>query len=318
MTMQLDSSGKLRHLITLKDLDKPMLEMLLDRADSFVAGGGALPRIGSDFAGRTVANLFFEPSTRTRSSFELAAKRLGLHVLNLDVRTSSRTKGETILDTIYTLEAMSCDIFVLRDSEPGMPGFIADNVDPWVSVLNAGEADRNHPTQGLLDVLTMRQHKKDFSQLSVSIIGDIRHSRVAHSTSHALKTLGVGQLRLIAPESLMPDADEFAGAERHTDIATGIADADVVMTLRIQKERMNAAAIPDSDSYSKQYGLNRERLALAKPDAIVMHPGPMNRGTEISSEVADGPQSVIREQVANGVATRMAVMLTVLETLHGK
>jgi aspartate carbamoyltransferase catalytic subunit len=317
MTNQLDSSGKLQHLITLEGLDKPLLERLINRAEGYLVPPGSCPRNGSPFAGRSVANLFFEPSTRTRSSFELAAKRLGLHVLNLDVRSSSRTKGETILDTIYTLEAMACDIFVLRDSEPGLPEFIVRNVEPWVSVLNAGEADRNHPTQGLLDMLTMRRHKSDFSKLSVSIVGDILHSRVAHSAAHALETLGVGQLRLIAPESLMPAAGDYAWAERHTDIATGIADADVIMTLRIQKERMNSAAIPDSHTYYQQYGLTPERLKLARPDAIVMHPGPMNRGTEIASEVADGPQSVIREQVANGVATRMAVMMTVLETLHG-
>jgi aspartate carbamoyltransferase catalytic subunit len=317
MTNQLDSSGRLRHLITLEGLDKALLENLIDRAEGYLVPPGACPRNGSPFAGRSVANLFFEPSTRTRSSFELAAKRLGLHVLNLDVRSSSRTKGETILDTIYTLEAMACDVFVLRDSEPGLPDFIVQNVEPWVSVLNAGEADRNHPTQGLLDMLTIRRHKGDFSKLTVSIVGDILHSRVAQSAAHALKTLGVGQLRLIAPEFLMPGTADFTWAQRHTDIAAGIADADVIMTLRIQKERMNAAAIPDSQTYYQQYGLTPDRLALARPDAIVMHPGPMNRGTEIASEVADGPQSVIREQVANGVATRMAVMMTVLETLHG-
>jgi len=317
MTMQLDSSGKLRHLISLEGLDKPLLERLIDRAEGYLTTPGDCPPNGSPFAGRSVANLFFEPSTRTRSSFELAAKRLGLHVLNLDVRTSSRTKGESILDTIYTLEAMACDIFVLRDSEPGLPNFIMQNVEPWVSVLSAGEADRNHPTQGLLDMLTMRRHKRDFSALSVSIVGDILHSRVARSAAHALRTLGVGRLRLIAPDSLMPGAGEFIGAERHANMETGIAGADVIMTLRIQKERMNSASIPDSESYFLQYGLTPERLALARPDAIVMHPGPMNRGTEIASEVADGPHSVIREQVTNGVATRMAVMMTVLETLHG-
>lgn len=317
MSTQLDSSGRLRHLITLEGMERSLLEFLLDRAESFVTTGGRLPPQGSDFAGRTVANLFFEASTRTRSSFELAAKRLGLHVLNLDVRNSSRTKGETILDTMYTLEAMACDLFVLRDSEPGLQEFIAGHTAPWVGVLNAGEANRNHPTQGLLDMLTIRRHKQRFEDLSVSIVGDIRHSRVARSAAHALETLGVGQLRLVAPQGLMPDDGEMSLAERHTDIERGIRDADVVMTLRIQKERMNAAAIPDEDSYFKQFGLTPDRLALARPDAIVMHPGPMNRGVEIASEVADGPHSVIREQVANGVATRMAVMLTVLETLHG-
>jgi aspartate carbamoyltransferase catalytic subunit len=317
MTSQLDSSGRLKHLLTLEGLHRSHIENLLERAEGYLVKPGALPRLGSPFAGRTAANLFFEPSTRTRASFELAAKRLGLHVLNLDVRSSSRAKGESILDTVYTLEAMHTDIFVLRDSEPGIPEFIAKNVEPWVSVLNAGEADRSHPTQGLLDTLTIRRHKKDLSKLCVSIVGDVLHSRVARSTGQALKALGVAELRLVAPEGLMPSEAELPGASRFTSLEEGIRDADVIMTLRIQKERMNAASIPDTAAYFSQFGLTSKRLALARPDAIVMHPGPMNRGTEIASDVADGPQSVIREQVANGVATRMAVMMTVLETLHG-
>lgn len=260
-----------------------------------------------------MAQLFFEPSTRTRASFELAARRLGADVLNLDLRTSSRAKGESLLDTVYTLQAMQCDIFVVRDSTAGVPALIAAHVAPHVRVLNGGEADINHPTQGLLDVLTIRQHKPDFGQLVVTIIGDIRHSRVARSAAHALAALGVGELRLVAPDPLRGAAGDFPGAVMTNDIDSGVTGADVLMVLRIQKERITESALPDADDYFQRFGLTAGRLCLAQPDAIVMHPGPMNREIEIASNVADGPQSVIEEQVSNGVAVRMAVMESVME-----
>jgi aspartate carbamoyltransferase catalytic subunit len=254
-----------------------------------------------------VANLFFEPSTRTRASFDLASRRLGAHVVNLDLQSSSRAKGETLLDTIYTLEAMNTDVFVIRDSEAGMPEFLIDHVAPHVSVISAGEAHLSHPTQGLLDALTIR--------LKVAIVGDIKHSRVARSAAYALMTLGTTDLRLVAPESLLPAESEFRGAQRFTRIEDGIAGADVVMMLRIQKERMVQSASLDDAAYFRDFGLDARRLKLASPNVLVMHPGPMNRGVEISSEVADGPRSVIREQVNNGVAVRMAVLASIAATL---
>jgi aspartate carbamoyltransferase catalytic subunit len=231
------------------------------------------------------------------------------------MQSSSRVKGETMLDTIYTLEAMNTDVFVIRDSEAGMPEFLIDHVAPHVSVISAGEAHLNHPTQGLLDVLTIRSHKRRFAGLKVAIVGDIKHSRVARSTARALHTLGTTDLRLVAPEELLPSEDEFAGAQRFTRIEDGIAGADVVMMLRIQKERMAQSAAPDDAGHFRAYGLDAARLKLAAPSVLVMHPGPMNRGVEIASEVADGPRSVIREQVNNGVAVRMAVLAAIAATL---
>jgi aspartate carbamoyltransferase catalytic subunit len=293
--LQLDSNGNLRHLLTLKDARSQAL------------------------AGRTVANLFFEASTRTRASFDLAGKRLGADVLNLDVNTSSRKKGESILDTIYTLEAMHVDIMVVRDASAGVPAYIARNVLPHVSILNAGESDVSHPTQGLLDILTMRQHKGAFENLTVAIVGDIRHSRVAMSASHALTTLGVGELRLISPPVLAPDEGKAPGARIIHDLAEGLADADVVMALRIQRERIgNLDGIPGIDEYFANYGISHESLKAAKPDAIVMHPGPMNRGIEIEGSLADGPRSVITQQVTNGVAVRMAVLDRVGKTMAAR
>ena len=317
MTAQLDSLGRLRHLLSLETLDRQMIESLLDRADTFLRPGGELPARTSALEGRTVTNLFFEPSTRTRASFELAAKRLGADVLSLDVSTSSRAKGESLLDTIRTLQAMSVDIFVVRDAQAGVPDYIAGLVEPHVSILNAGESHVNHPTQGLLDVLTIRRHKGAFGNLAVAIVGDIQHSRVARSTGQALVTLGVGELRLVAPEGLAPDPAEFPQA-RFTGLEEGLKDADVVMALRVQKERMAASEIPDAADYFRRFGLTPERMALARDDAIVMHPGPMNRNVEISDVVADCPNSVIEEQVTHGVAVRMAVMEAVMATIHAE
>ena len=317
MASQFDAQGRLRHLVTLKEMPRAQLVALLDRAETYLTPPGAKPASNDTLAGRAIANLFFEPSTRTRASFELAARRLGAEVLSLDVSTSSRAKGESLLDTIYTLQAMQIDIFVIRDAQSGVPAYICDYVAPHVAVLNAGESHLNHPTQGLLDVLTMRRHLGDLADKVVTIAGDIQHSRVARSAHHALSTLGVGELRLVAPPALAPEASEFPGATLLDSIEDGVRDADVVMCLRIQRERMEQGHGPDAAEFHRQFGLTPERLALAQPHAIVMHPGPMNREVEIAGSVADSPQSVITEQVTNGVAVRMAVMQTVMETLHG-
>src|SRR5210317_881067 len=318
-SLQLDANGRLRHLLTLDGLDKTLLTDILDDAEGYLTEPGVLPASSQSLAGRSVANLFFEASTRTRASFDLAGKRLGADVLNLDVNTSSRKKGESILDTIYTLEAMHVDIMVVRDASAGVPAFIARHVLPHVSILNAGESDVSHPTQGLLDVLTMRQHKGSFEDLAVAIVGDIRHSRVAMSTSHALSTLGVGELRLISPPVLAPEPDSVPGARIFDNLKEGLADADVVMALRIQRERIgNLDGIPGIDEYFANYGISHESIKFAKPDAIVMHPGPMNRGIEIEGSLADGPQSVITQQVTNGVAVRMAVLDRVGNTMAAR
>jgi aspartate carbamoyltransferase catalytic subunit len=246
-------------------------------------------------------------------SFELAAKRLDADVVNLEVQLSSRVKGESMLDTIYTLEACHVDVFVIRDAEAGVPGLVASHVQPHVCVLSAGEGSLSHPTQGLLDALTILQAKNKFDGLSVAIVGDVKHSRVARSAWHVLSTLGVGEIRIVAPQALMPEVAVFPGCVRSTSLDAGIEGVVVIMMLRIQKERMATAQIPDADRYFAMFGLSTERLARARPDAIVMHPQPMNRGIEIASDVADGAQSVIRDQVRNGVAVRMAVLETVIE-----
>jgi aspartate carbamoyltransferase catalytic subunit len=313
MATQTRPNGTLRHLLTLEGLTKAQIETLLTRAQRFVKPIGEPPVHKKSLADVTVANLFTEPSTRTRVSFELAAKRLGADVVNLEVQLSSRVKGESMLDTIFTLEACHVDVFVIRDAEAGVPGLVASHVQPHASVLSAGEGSVSHPTQGLLDALTILQVKQKFDGLKVAIVGDVKHSRVARSAWHVLETLGVAEIRIVAPQPLMPDVTEFAGCERSTSLDTGIADVDVIMMLRIQKERMVSAQIPDAERYFVQYGLSSQRLAKARPDAIVMHPQPMNRGIEIASDVADGPQSVIRDQVRNGVAVRMAVLEAVIE-----
>ena len=314
--LQRDHAGRLRHLLTLDGLSRDELSHLLDLAQFYVRVPGELPARDQGLWGRTVANLFFEPSTRTRVSFELAAKRLGADVVNLDMQSSSRVKGETVLDTIYTLQAMLVDVFVMRDAEPGLPAYVAAHVAPHCSVLNAGEAHVSHPTQGLLDVLTIRQRKGNLGDLTVAIVGDLSHSRVARSTGRALLTLGVGELRLVSPASLMPPPDELAGASRHHSLAEGIRGADVVMALRIQHERMSGEDKLDAATFYREWGLSAQHLKSARPDVIVMHPGPMNRGVEITSEVADGAHSVIRQQVTNGVAVRMAVLSTIVRNVQ--
>jgi aspartate carbamoyltransferase catalytic subunit len=317
MTEQHRADGSLRHLLTLATLPQAELERLLERAQSFVRPLGAVPPMSRALEWATVANLFTEPSTRTRVSFELAAKRLGAQVVNLEVQLSSRAKGESMLDTVYTLQSLHVDALVIRDAEAGVPALVAGHVAPHVSVLSAGEAHLSHPTQGLLDALTVYQHKRRFAGLTVAIVGDIRHSRVAHSAWHAFGTLGVGELRIAAPAALMPPKQEFTGCTRYTRLEDALAGADVVMMLRIQKERMTEVDLPEGPRYFAAWGLTRERLALARADAIVMHPQPMNRGIEIASDVADGPQSVIRDQVRNGVAVRMAVLEQVLSAERG-
>jgi len=314
LTAQLDEAGGLRHLLRLKGLSREFISILLDRAESYqtkVAEGPARDKL---LKGRTVANLFFEPSTRTRASFELAAKRMSADVLNLDVNMSSRTKGESLLDTIYTLQAMQVDVFVVRDASAGIPDYITQNTMPQVSVLNAGEADVSHPTQGLLDLLTIREHKHTLDGLNVTVIGDIAHSRVARSLAEGLAIMGDNELRLVSPIGLKPDMDLYPGASFYEDIDAAIKDADVVVALRIQRERIKEkSSLMTSVEYHQLYGLTEERVARAKPDAIVMHPGPMNRDVEISGPVADGPQSVITDQVHNGLAVRMAVLAAVTE-----
>lgn len=315
--LQFTADGRLRHLLTLKGLDKSLLIDLLDDADRFVTPPGGTTVRNRSLAGHTVANLFFEPSTRTRASFDLAGKRLGADVLNLDVNTSSRKKGESILDTIYTLQAMQVDIMVVRDASAGVPAYIARHVNDHVSILNAGEADMSHPTQGLLDLLTIRQRKGQFEDLTVAIVGDIMHSRVARSAAQGLHTLGVGDLRLISPPALAPDPDEMPFASIVDNLNDGLRNADVVMALRIQRERIGSLdGIPGIDEYFANYGISSDRMQLAAADAIVMHPGPMNRGIEIESALADSPASAITQQVANGVAVRMAVLERVSQAME--
>ncbi|MGA9851521.1 MAG: aspartate carbamoyltransferase catalytic subunit [Gammaproteobacteria bacterium] len=304
-----DSPKRLQHLLTLADLSRETLGALLDRAEQFRVPAGAAARQYNLLTGKTVANLFFEPSTRTRASFELAAQRLGAEVITLDMAFSSTVKGESPLDTLYTLQAMNVDLFAVRHKEPGVPETLAQHASPHVHVVNAGEAHVSHPTQGLLDALTIRQHKKKFDKLTVTIVGDIRHSRVARSAVEALSVLGTTDIRFAGPAELLPD--DLAG-ESFTNLDKALSGADVIMMLRIQKERMQAGLIPNEREYFRRYGLDTTRLKLAKPDAIVMHPGPMNRGVEVASNVADGPQSVIRQQVNNGIAVRMAVMATLM------
>ncbi|MCF6190748.1 MAG: aspartate carbamoyltransferase catalytic subunit [Cocleimonas sp.] len=312
--MQLTADGKLKHFLTVEGLPPLLLEEILDRAQQFVSLPNKAQVQAPLLRGKTVMNLFFENSTRTRTTFELAAKRLSADLINLDIRNSATTKGESLLDTIRNLEAMGCDMFVVRHPSSGAANFIARYCAPHISVLNAGDGKHAHPTQAMLDMLTIRQQKGDFTPLKIAIVGDIKHSRVARSQIHALTTLCAGEIRLIAPKTLIPEGIEKMGVSLYTEIEEGIKDVDVVIMLRLQHERMKSALLPSVREYYARYGLTEERLKLAKPDAIVMHPGPVNRGVEIDSHVADGPQSVILQQVTNGIAVRMAVMSMVIGT----
>ena len=306
--LQLTKRGELRHFLTPEGLDRIMLERILDTADSFVVVGNQEVKKVPLLRGRTVVNLFFENSTRTRSTFELAAQRLSADVLTLDIKTSAASKGESLLDTLQNLRAMHSDMFVVRHSDSGAAHFIAEQVTPDVSIINAGDGRHAHPTQAMLDMLTIRRHKGSFEPLSVAIVGDILHSRVARDQIHALKTLGCTDIRLVAPHTLMPYAIESMGVTTHSSMDSGINNVDVVIMLRLQTERMASAFLPSAGEYFRLYGLTKERLSQAKPNAIVMHPGPINRGIEIESAVADGPQSMILNQVGYGIALRMAVM----------
>lgn len=305
-------SPRLRHFTTLENLPRETLERLLDRAESLRDACAHGTRKLDVLAGRTVLNLFFEPSTRTRTSFELAARRLGADVVNFDIGFSSTSKGEELYDTLHTLEAMHLDAIIVRHKQSGTPDELVRHAMSGVSVINAGDGNRAHPTQGLLDALTIRQHRPDFEKLTVAICGDIKHSRVARSDIHALGTLGVKEIRLCGPAALMPATDEFPQARHFDDFDQAISDVDAVIMLRLQKERMESTDLPDEAAYFNRYGLDRRRLALAGRGCLVMHPGPLNRGIEIASDVADGAQSRILEQVGNGVFVRMAVLNEVL------
>lgn len=305
----LDQGPILHHLLTLADLPRAKLHALLDRAEEFRLAPGEPVRRYDSLDGKTIAQLYFEPSTRTRCSFELAAERLGAHVLTLDMAFSSTLKGESELDTLCTLEAMHVDAFVVRHKQPGILQMLTQHASPQTHIISAGEGHVSHPTQGLLDVFTIRRHKPGFEKLTVILAGDIRHSRVARSAVQALTTLGTRDIRFAGPAEWLPD--DLPG-KQFTNLDKALEGADVIMMLRIQKERMQSGLIPNEREYFQRYGLTDDRLRLAKHDAVVLHPGPMNRGVEIASEVADGRQSLIREQVGNGVAVRMAVLAEIL------
>ncbi len=307
-SVQVGADGRLKHLLTTEGLPAELIRHILDTADQFVSVSEREVKKVPILRGKSIFNVFFESSTRTRTTFEIAAKRLSADVINLNVGASSTSKGETLLDTVYNLQAMDADMFIVRHSQSGAPHLIARHVKPGIAVINAGDGRHAHPTQGLLDMYTIRHYKKDFSALTVAIVGDVMHSRVARSQIHALKTLGVPDLRVIGPKTLIPAAVARLGVRVFHDMAEGIRDCDVVIMLRLQNERMNGALLPSAGEFFKCYGLTAEKLARARPDAIVMHPGPMNRGVEIDSPVADGRQSVILPQVTFGIAVRMAVM----------
>ena len=309
---QLNKNGELQHLITIEGLPRAVVTRILDTASSFVGVGDRDVKKVPLMRGKSVFNLFFENSTRTRTTFEIAAKRLSADVINLNISASSASKGESLLDTIDNLAAMHADMFVVRHSQSGAPYLIAKHLietgQSHVHVVNAGDGRHAHPTQGLLDMYTIRHYKKDFTNLTVAVVGDILHSRVARSDIHGLTTLGVPEVRAIGPRTLLPSGLEQMGVRVFTDMNEGLKGVDVIIMLRLQNERMTGALLPSAQEYFKSYGLTPERLALAKPDAIVMHPGPMNRGVEIDSAVADGSQAVILPQVTFGIAVRMAVM----------
>lgn len=314
---QLSTDGGIRHFLGVEGLNRAQLESIIDKAMGYFDANDKL--INTDeLAGKTVMNLFFENSTRTRTTFEAAQKRLGANVLNLDIARSSTNKGETLRDTLWNLEAMSADMFVVRHGASGAAHFMATQVTPNVAIINAGDGWHAHPTQAMLDMLTIHReaclkNNKSFDELSVAIIGDIKHSRVARSDISALKTLGVKDIRVIAPRTLLPKGIERYDVSVFEQIEQGVADVDVMIGLRIQNERIGSPLLPSTAEYFKMYGITESRVKLAKPTALVMHPGPMNRGVEIASSVADGSQSVILKQVNNGIAVRMAVMAMAMQ-----
>jgi aspartate carbamoyltransferase catalytic subunit len=315
--LQLTESGKLKHFLTIEGLSKPLLTEILDTAESFVDMSEHQVKKVPLLRGKTIINLFFENSTRTRTTFELAATRLSADVLNMNIATSATSKGESLLDTIRNLEAMQVDMFVVRHALSGAAHFIAQQTAPHISVINAGDGQHAHPTQAMLDMFTIRQHKKQFEGLKVAIVGDILHSRVARSQILALNTLGVTDVRVIAPKTLLPADVTSMGVTALHDMNEGLNDVDVVIMLRLQKERMNSAFLPSESEYFRCFGLSEAKLKHAKSDVMVMHPGPINRGVEIASSVADGSHSVILQQVSNGIAVRMAVMSMAMQSQGG-
>jgi aspartate carbamoyltransferase catalytic subunit len=317
-SLQLDDQGNLRHFLTIEGLGRDLLTRILDTAESFAGVTDRSVKKVPLLRGKVIANLFFETSTRTRTTFELAAKRLSADVLNLNISTSATAKGETLLDTLRNLEAMHVDMFVVRHADSGAAHFIATHADPGVSVVNAGDGRHAHPTQAMLDVFTIRRAKGELTPLKVAIVGDILHSRVARSQIAALNTLGVSEVRVVAPRTLLPKDARSLGVHVFNDLEAGIRDVDVVIMLRLQRERMRGALLPSEHEYFQLYGLTDERLEAAKPDAIVMHPGPINRGVEMDSLVADGPRSVILQQVSHGIAIRMAVMSMAMQASGGE
>jgi aspartate carbamoyltransferase catalytic subunit len=314
--LQLDANGRLRHFLTIEGLGRQTLVDILNATESFAGVSDRTVKKVPVLRGKVICNLFFESSTRTRTTFELAAKRLSADVVNFNISTSAAaSKGETLLDTLRNLEAMHVDMFVVRHADSGAAHFIARHAAPGVSVINAGDGRHAHPTQAMLDMFTIRRHKGEFAPLKIAIVGDILHSRVARSQIHALNILGVSELRVIGPRTLIPTAMQSLGAHVYHDLDEGIRDVDVVIMLRLQRERMLGALLPSEHEYFQLYGLTERRLAAAKPNAIVMHPGPINRGVEMDSAVADGPCSVILEQVSYGIATRMAVMSMCMQVM---
>jgi aspartate carbamoyltransferase catalytic subunit len=308
---QLNRHGELIHLLSIEGLPRAVLTQILDTASTFLSVNDREVKKVPLLRGKSIFNLFFENSTRTRTTFEIAAKRLSADVINLDIARSSTAKGESLLDTIANLSAMHADMFIVRHAESGAPYLIAQHVAPHVHVVNAGDGRHAHPTQGLLDMYTIRHFKNDFTQLTVAIVGDIVHSRVARSDIHALTTLGVPEIRAVGPKTLVPGDLAQMGVRVCHDMAEGVRGADVIIMLRLQNERMSGAMLPSAGEFFKSFGLTAEKLTLAKPDCIVMHPGPINRGVEIDSAVADGAHSVILPQVTFGIAVRMAVMSTI-------
>lgn len=308
MPLQLSQHGHLKHLLSIEGLKKDHLLQILDLAESYFKPGSNRIIQTEHLKQKTVANLFFENSTRTRSTFELAGKRLSANILNLNVQQSATAKGESLRDTVRNIEAMQCHVIVIRHYASGAAHFVAQHVAPGVAVINAGDGCHEHPTQALLDMFTIRKHRGDFHKLSVAIIGDIKHSRVARSQIHALHLLGAKDIRIIGPKTLLPSHPQSLGVSVYHDLQQGLEGVDVIMMLRLQTERMRQGLIPEGNTYYRLYGLTQERLAHANAEALIVHPGPINRGVEIQSDIADSPRAVILDQVTNGVAVRMAVM----------
>jgi len=314
--IQINSEGQLKHFLSIDGLNKKQLEAILDTAESFMGIGHRAIKKVPLLRGKTIVNLFFEASTRTRTTFELAAKRLSADVLNININTSATSKGESLVDMLKNIEAMSADMFVVRHAQSGAAHFLAHHVDDHVAIINAGDGSHEHPTQAMLDMLTIRKHKGDFKDLKVAIIGDILHSRVARSEILALNILGAKEVRVIAPLTLLPKNCDALGVKAFTILQQGLQDIDVVIMLRLQKERMQSALLPSENEFYQNYGLTETSLAWAKKDALVMHPGPINRGVEISSSVADGDQAVILDQVNYGIAIRMAILSMSMPNTH--